>query len=530
MAWHPWTLTAFHDFWTYPFVLLLSVALLSIMFRILRQPSGQWSCPLLAAMGGILFFWEWTRMEDPLVYGTSALFAAIAWALSRQEADPASWRRRLALLALPIVMVFSLSTCVRIANYFEYGVYAKSRMTAPGLTALVKALYRIKPERNLRYAPVTRLSLQMACQASPTLRQFQTALLDPRAHDTRIGERMTRVPGEVGPWLDLLLIATMPSDSRDGNQTMLTAASEIDDAIRNGQLPGRHASYPLDPNWRMWLPDFVPSIVTCLRSASSFRRWESWEYEITGSPFVGNDLDEGANRRGVASGFPMLMVEGSVPSPQPCFDSVAVVDQRGELLAASPLITNFLDGGMVFNMRSPLPKESSGYNLVFYQNGKPKFSERCHTCAWWATNQFVTVSNTASMPGLSDKIDYSYRLATAEPGKRSRLASWAPRTVIFCKLISWSAAIATLLVVLFGEIWDNVRFRLALACLLLVAGWLLGRAVFYGFINATMSYPIDRYMLCASPLFVLILVLAAAVSAALLRKGYIRTVSGQSMP
>jgi hypothetical protein len=56
-------------------------------------------------------------------------------------------------------MVFVLGTAFRIANYFHYGIYAKSEISAPGLTELMTALYKIKPERDFRYAAVTRQSL-----------------------------------------------------------------------------------------------------------------------------------------------------------------------------------------------------------------------------------------------------------------------------------------------------------------------------------------------------------------------------------
>jgi hypothetical protein len=527
IAWHPWTLSGFHAFWSYPFVLVLSVALLSIMFRILGQPSNEWTWPIFVGEGCILFFWEWSRTEDPLVYGTFALFVGLALALSRRETHPASWKKRVVLLALPVLMVISLSTGVRLINYFEYGIYAKSRMTSPGLTALMKALYQIKPERDLRYAPVTRSSLQAACDASPTLRQFESTLLDPRNHESRVGESITKVPGEFGPWLIWLLPGSLPWDSREANQVMLAAASEINDALRDGRLSRRHAYYPLDPNWRLWLPGLVPSFVACLRSASSIQRWKSWEGDVTDSPYLEHDFDEAANRRAASAYSPMLLVDGSVPLSRPSIDSVGVEDQRGKLLAASALLTNWLDGGMVFHLRSPSPKESAGFKLLFFQKGTPQFAEQGHTSEWWFTNQYTTVSNTAVLPDTGEKIDYSYRLSVAEFNKKRRMQSWEPRTEILCKVLSWSAAFATLIIVLFGETWDKDRFRRVLACLMLVVGWLVGRATLYGLYDANFAFTVERFMRCVSPLFVLILVLAAAVAAALLKSFFHKTQAGE---
>jgi hypothetical protein len=320
MAFHPWTLSGFHDFWSYPIVLLLSVVLLSTIFRILGRSSKEWSWPIFAGVGSILFFWEWSRTEDALVYGTYALFVGLAWSMARREMYPAPWRRRVTLLALPALMVVSLSTSMRVINYFEDGVGAKSRMTTPGLTALMTALYKIKPERNLRYAPVTRSSLHAACEVSPTLRQFESALLNPQNSNTRTGEQIVKASGEFGTWLNMLLISVLPWESRAGNQAMLAAASEINDALSDGRLPRRDAYYPFDPNWRWWLPDLLPSFIACLRSASSIQRWTSWEDDATESPSLEQDFDEAANRRAASTYSPVLLIDGSMPSPRPFID------------------------------------------------------------------------------------------------------------------------------------------------------------------------------------------------------------------
>jgi hypothetical protein len=396
-------------------------------------------------------------------------------------------------------------------------------MTDRGLTALMKALYRIKPERDLRYAPVTRKSLQMACEASPTLGRFESALLNPRNSNTRIGQEITKVPGEFGSWLNMLLITSLPWETPEGNHAMLAAASEINEALDDGRLPRRHASYPLDPNWRLWLPDLLPSFVASLRSASSIQRWKSWENEVTGSPILEQVFDEAANRRAVSAYSPTLLVEGLMESPISSIDSVAVQDQRGRLLAASPLLTNSLEGGMVFHIRSPLPKESSAFDLLFYKKGTLQFVEHGQTSVRRTTNQWTTLTNTAVLPDTGERIDYSYRLLLNEFKKKTRMESWEPRTEILCKALCWVVAFATILVVLFGETWEKDRIQQVLACLVLVTGWLLSRAALYGLIDANMAYTVERYMRCVSPLFVLILVLASAIVGLLLKRMFYKT-------
>jgi hypothetical protein len=250
--------------------------------------------------------------------------------------------------------------------------------------------------------------------------------------------------------------------------------------------------------------------------------------EVTGSPLLEHDFDEAANRRTANASSRMLLIDGSLPFPQPSIDSVGVEDQRGKLLAASALFTNWLNGGMAFHLSSPLPKESLGFDLLLFQKGKSQFAEQRHTSEWWFTNQDATISNTVILPDTGEKIGYSYRILVVEPSKKGRMEAWEPGTEILCKVLSWGTVFATFLVVLFGERWDKGQFRRVLACLVLVAGWLIGRALLYGLIDANMAYGIDRYMRCVSPLFVLIPVLAAAVAASFVKTLLHKTIEAES--
>jgi hypothetical protein len=517
MAWHPWTLSGFGMFLSDPALLLFTVAAFALMIHVLGYTSANWRWGQFLAMGMILFIWDWSRREEPLVYCTYSLFAAAAWALSLHEANPMPRLRRIATLALPIIMVFVLGTAFRIANYFHYGIYAKSEISAPGLTELMTALYKIKPERDFRYAAVTRQSLMAACQASVTLRQFQDKLLDPQAEQTRINERVRKTPGEFAGLLDFLLLSSFPPDQRLANEIMLRSASEINDALNDGRLPRRSAFYPLNPAWRLWLPDLVPCVFKSLRNGMSVQKWPGGD---SNDPELENDFDKAANRRYASTHSPLLLIQGSVQSPFPLMDSVAVMDQRGKLLTASPLFSNSVGGATRFYLRCPLPKEALSFNLLFLNEGKSRFAEKGHESSWWATNRYSTVTNITVLPGAGEMFNYSYTLTMAEFDKKVRMELWEPRTETICKVLYWSAVLATLSIVLFRESWEKARFRRVLACMFLAVGWLLGRAALYGLLEANFGWSDfgpDRFMCCISPLFILILVLTAGISSALLK-------------
>ena len=51
-----------------------------------------------------------------------------------------------------------------------------------------------------------------------------------------------------------------------------------------------------------------------------------------------------------------------------------------------------------------------------------------------------------------------------------------------------------------------------------MAAWIVGRAAFYALLDVNVGWFDARYMLCVSPLFMLILFLVASLSGALLKR------------
>ena len=150
--------------------------------------------------------------------------------------------------------------------------------------------------------------------------------------------------------------------------------------------------------------------------------------------------------------------------------------------------------------------------MVFFHDGKLRYSEKGHDAVWWATNQYPPVTNSTVLPDTGEKIRYTYNLSASDFDSNTRMKSWEPRAERLCKIAIWAAVIATILIVLCGKPWDKVQFQRVLACLMLVTAWLIARAALYALIDANMAYTVERYMRCVSPLFVMILVLAAAVA------------------
>jgi hypothetical protein len=154
-------------------------------------------------------------------------------------------------LALPAVLALCLAATVNWVNYKRTGVYAKCQLEAPGFTALMKALYRVKSDQAVRYGPVTRQSLHAACEASPTLKRFEPALLSPNSGSALVGQSYMDTPGEFGPTLN---INRWSVPGEPAKATPSDPAQPGDRAgPQAGRLPGRHP-VPVDPGWHLWLP------------------------------------------------------------------------------------------------------------------------------------------------------------------------------------------------------------------------------------------------------------------------------------
>jgi hypothetical protein len=521
MAWHPWTLSAFGNFMSDPVVAVLLVALLGAMFRLLSRPAADWKWTTFLQIGGLLFLWDWSRIETPLVCASYGLFAGLALLATRSEANRTrpGPRRMVLLLAVPLVMVFGLSSAVKWINYQRFGIYAKNILGAPGLTALMKALYRVRPEEDVRYAPVTRQSLRAACEASPTLKPFEEALLDPKIFGWR-------EPGEFGPDLIWLLAWVLGERSRADDERMVKAAREIELALQEGRLPRRHAWYPLDPNWRLWLADYPRACLRCLKEGASLDKaaesWGTWRH-----PIMQQTFDLAANRR-AASIYPCaLLAEGKLEAPPGLMDSVALSDEHGKWLGAAPVFLSSFpsDHGQWFDLRAPVQDPPAAYRLVFFQQGKPQYTVEFKlpplapgASPDGGTRILEKRESGIALPATGEKFSYYFKTRLAETARKGRRESaekvlageyWWMLLYSLAIVFVWSFC---------GGAWERSRLRAGVLCLLLVAGCFAGRAGLYGLVESSAGWAPERYMRCASPLFLVILFLTTAVAAGFIRK------------
>jgi hypothetical protein len=517
MVMHPWGICRFGYFLSEPLFLVCSVALVATMVRAIQQPSAVWSWKLFVGMGGILFLWDWCRPEGPLVYASYGFFACLVLVLAKIKRTAIYWRQ-IFILMLPVLMLFLGSITIKIINYCHYGGYAKCACTSAPMISLMKAFYRIKPERLIRFAPVTRQSMEAALQVSSALRRYQRGLLDTNAVEVIHGEMITGVSGECGPFfINLLYNAALGSGASWEN--MRVAESEINQALHDGRLPQRKALYPIDPQWQLWVPELPASFVNCLRMGTSLNSLSPYPCESEVHRYL---FDVAANRRVTGVDPRMIIAEGKVHSRSGNVDSVALTDHHGRLLASSPLsvwspsplATNMDHNLYGFCIQTPYLERCIDYGVLFAYQGTFAHPENGRDVRIKAGDSY-TNHTVAAETGA--RIDCSGSIAEVASAKEGRLARWRQRVEAHYPTMVWFAVLLAALTSVVARSAGSVRSGSLIACLIFVLGLIVGRSAFYALLDVNMRVGSERYMNCISPLFVVLLFLTAAVLGRILR-------------
>jgi hypothetical protein len=241
-------------------LLMLALGALILQFKRRGQP-GHWWRGLASGLAlGLL--WN-TRPERPwllaLIVVLLAATAAVAW---RRHA---TWRGRFRSVAgewaLPLGVLAAVTLALMAANYARWGVFALTDLEAPGFTSAQRALVSIRPERPLRYAPVTREARQRAYQVSPAFREL-APFLEPGPDADAYGQLP---PGEYGGdflWSLRLAVAHAGHchSAADSEAYYYRVADQINAAAAAGRLPTRWVPFTSAAGFDPCLANWVPSL------------------------------------------------------------------------------------------------------------------------------------------------------------------------------------------------------------------------------------------------------------------------------
>lgn len=247
---------------------------LGAVIRLIAWDPTQHFVRTVIAMGAGLTLWTISRTELQLVLLTHLLISALI-VFRGFRVDNLSGRSIYLLLLLPLLTCLTADRAVRLVMFQRQGMFATAALEGPGLMKLMGALYKIESPQRILYAPVTRETLKKACEHSRILDYYKSDLLDPLNGETRFGASIVGIEGEPGPHLNWLLPSVFwklgPSD---GDSCMLAAANELESAIISGKLKSRPATFPVDPNYSIWLHRLPSSIWSAF--VQPFRQcWDS---------------------------------------------------------------------------------------------------------------------------------------------------------------------------------------------------------------------------------------------------------------
>ncbi|MFZ4115250.1 MAG: hypothetical protein ACOYK6_00835 [Chthoniobacterales bacterium] len=304
-----------------PEILLASLLLLSfsqsLQWWIMRKNPRALYPALLSS-----FFWAlaWNVRKEALVlFPTFIVLALCVIVADSSEKKEILIKRLLTGIGIPFCACCILSLTVCSVNYFRWGLFTNSILTAPGYTAAFKALQCIRPEKNRDYIPVTVEARKAAYKVSPSFALLQDQMEGP------VGKGWASFSK---PWtdekgiknLDPLEIsagwfywALYDSAVRAGYATTPVQTDsffhkigkEINTALKEKKLPYRCVPIAMiDPDFLHWFPRYTTSLKavynTFLTSSSPVRNIGD---QAMLSNFTKKEFDAMANRRPLKSAY-----------------------------------------------------------------------------------------------------------------------------------------------------------------------------------------------------------------------------------
>ncbi len=339
----PWFMAHSRLFVTEPLVALLMILLVLLAIQFICRPACRWSWVLALLAAVVSSVYVLTRNEMILIapfWGMIIVCAALRGAWYRlPRLREAGWRSLLVIV--PLVAAWLAIETVKRSHEHRFGVRCVCATEADGMSELMNALYSIPDDPPMRYAPVTRSTIERASRVSPTLARYQERLLDLNRGGYQFGREILGLKDEFGSWLNWHLVDSFGGINPGSNRAMQQAASEIRSAQAAGQLKWRFARYPIDPMWRAWLPDLPAQ--TGLALKRSFNRHLSRldKYFISNRPrsSVGEGFfDDGLLRRSSIVLDRITRIYGQTPYRNTPITSVGLFAANSQPVLTVPVL------------------------------------------------------------------------------------------------------------------------------------------------------------------------------------------------
>ncbi|MEX0325464.1 MAG: hypothetical protein AB3N33_05190 [Puniceicoccaceae bacterium] len=345
LAFHPWVLTGFNQLLTEPFYFCLMLLLLGIAFRLLSLHFWRWSSGWLWALGFLIAWMMLTRREQPWVMGLLGLLFLIRLFFLRFK-QGRTWKEclpQMALVLVPAGAYLSIILLVSSLNYAKWGIFATNEQQAPGFSGLLDTLYKIDTPDPSIWAPVTSRTLEMAMQASPRFAVLREGLFNQNNPHLEYGEMTTGREGELGAWMwwrlyDSLASSGIYTSPKEADEWMRLTTAELESAFDEGRLPKRgfSTSFPLDPNFGIWIPEFPRLFLDTLKRLHYQKAEPEFTLKEAEVPSMYRPLfDQATNRRVSILADNSVEVRGHAFSSAGRLDFIAVEDSDGTIVAST---------------------------------------------------------------------------------------------------------------------------------------------------------------------------------------------------
>jgi len=349
--------------------LLMAAIAASLSWWAVRKRTSNWGPAVLAAVWWALA-WN-TRKESIVLVPVLFAFALCIWFADWHDGRrPLAGRLAIGVL-LPLCAAIALSATFKTVNYFRWGLYANSVLTAPGYTAAFKSLQRIRPEKPLDFISVPVEVRHRAYSVSPAFAELKPFLEGPVGEGWAVHSRRWTSgkgirdldPLEVAAgWFywclyDAVVAAGHGASPAEADRFLARIAREINTAIADGRVPGRWVPVAMvDPEFARWLPRVPRSIGLIARLFTPTHTNRGYGKDPKGEIACGWEFDQGATRRAWLIPKREGQIDGWVVASKGRVKSLELRAADGSIIAA-----------VVPNLPRPdvNPANPSGFRLRF---------------------------------------------------------------------------------------------------------------------------------------------------------------------
>ena len=354
---NPWFTENSQLFMTEPLISVLMLMQLVFGAQLIVRPIRDWKKWHVIFAGSASLLHVLSRNETLLIFLYWIAIAAVVFIRQRKTIFTTKFLKsfanaKIALLLVPAGMMLVTTEAVKQHNQEKFGVDALCVTEGEGFSNLMQALYTIPPDESIRYAPVTRQSLSLACDHSPTLAKYRELLLDTNRINYKFAKKRLGLDDEFGTWLNWHLFNCISGTKAQVDATMKVAAEEIRRAQSNGQLATRPAMYPASPYTNKWIGEIWAKFLAALnkslfteKSNTSGplrlnRNWKAFDRSL---------YDEGLLLRNGLANQSEVVITGVLQGPKSNVTHAVVCDREGDLVASVNVETATTSRKTMFN-------------------------------------------------------------------------------------------------------------------------------------------------------------------------------------